>query len=64
MDIVEEEYFKHIDQSDETQHLCIKCGKKLIKFIAYIPTMGEACMDCYIEAAKDDEAGKPLFPKW
>ena len=63
MDIVEEEYFTHIDQSDGAQHLCIKCGKKLIKFIAYIPAMGEACMDCYIETAKDDEAGKPLFSK-
>ncbi|MCX6655530.1 MAG: hypothetical protein NTY03_10490 [Candidatus Bathyarchaeota archaeon] len=63
MDITEEEYISHIDEFDGTQHLCIRCGKKLIKFIAYIPAMGEACMDCYIEAAKYDEAGKPLFPK-
>jgi NMD protein affecting ribosome stability and mRNA decay len=63
MDIVEEQYITQIDQSDREQHLCIKCGKKLRKFIAYIPTMGEACMDCYIEAAKDDESGKPAFPK-
>jgi L-lactate utilization protein LutB len=33
---------------------CIKCGKKLTYFAAYIPSMGEACMDCYIEAAKKD----------
>jgi NMD protein affecting ribosome stability and mRNA decay len=33
---------------------CIKCGKELTYFAAYIPSMGEACMDCYIEAAKND----------
>jgi hypothetical protein len=60
---MEEQIITTIDQSDGEQHICIKCGKKLIKFIAYIPTMGEACMDCYIEAAKNDEAGKPTFPK-
>ncbi len=55
MNIVEEQYPKYIDQQGAQQHICIKCGKKLIKFIAYIPAIGEACMDCYIEAAKKDE---------
>jgi hypothetical protein len=63
MDVIEEQYITHIDQFDGEKHLCIKCGKKLIKFIAYIPAMGEACMDCYIEAAKEDESGKSLFSK-
>jgi hypothetical protein len=39
---------------------CINCGKKLTYFVAYIPSKGEACMDCYIEAAKKDEANTHL----
>jgi hypothetical protein len=42
----------HADLKEEPR--CIKCGKKLTYFAAYIPSMGEACMDCYIEAAKKD----------
>ena len=38
---------------------CLKCSKKLTFFIAYIPSIGDACMDCYIEAAKIDEANVP-----
>jgi hypothetical protein len=30
-------------------------GKKLSYFIAYIPGMGEACMKCYTECAKEKE---------
>jgi NMD protein affecting ribosome stability and mRNA decay len=44
----------HTHQKEEQR--CIKCGKKLTFFIAYIPSVGEVCMDCYIEAAKKDEA--------
>jgi hypothetical protein len=39
---------------------CVKCGEKLTSFIAYIPSRGEACMDCYIEAAKKDEVNTSL----
>jgi hypothetical protein len=55
MNVVEENH--HITNRTYTkeEHRCIKCGKKLTSFIAYIPSMGEACMDCYIEAAKKSE---------
>ncbi len=39
---------------------CIKCGKKLTYFVAYIPSMGEVCMDCYTEAAKKNEENTVL----
>ena len=34
---------------------CSRCGGKLTDFIAYIPGMGEACMKCYTECAKEKE---------
>jgi hypothetical protein len=34
---------------------CTICGVDLIEFIAYVPGKGEACMFCYIKAAKKDE---------
>ena len=34
---------------------CLKCDKELTFFVAYIPSLGEACMDCYVEAARKDE---------
>jgi hypothetical protein len=37
------------------EQICTKCGKNLTHFIAYIPSIGEACIDCYNEAAKKDE---------
>jgi recombinational DNA repair protein (RecF pathway) len=36
---------------------CSQCGTNLTTFAAYIPGKGEACMKCYIEAAKKEEAG-------
>ena len=54
-DIVEEKLHIANPAYLREKHRCIKCGKKLTSFIAYIPSMGEACMDCYIEAAKKDE---------
>jgi hypothetical protein len=58
MEIVEESRIRTMDPLGREEHRCIKCGKRLISFIAYIPKMGEACMDCYIQAAKKDEAGE------
>ena len=55
MEVIEGQFIKYIDQFDGKQHMCIKCGKRLIKFIAYIPAIGEACMDCYIKYAQDME---------
>jgi NMD protein affecting ribosome stability and mRNA decay len=56
IEIVEENlYITNLKYQKET-HSCTKCGKQLTFFIAYIPSVGDACMDCYIEAAKIDEA--------
>jgi len=33
----------------------MKCGEPLKSFIAYIPNLGETCMECYIEYAINDE---------
>jgi hypothetical protein len=57
MNTVEESHFQILDPFIREEHRCVQCGKKLTIFIAYIPKMGEACMDCYIQAAKKDEAG-------
>ena len=35
---------------------CTNCGTKLTDFIAYIPSLGKACMSCYIVAAQKEEA--------
>jgi NMD protein affecting ribosome stability and mRNA decay len=42
--------------SSNVAQRCLECGKKISIFIAYIPNLGEVCMDCYVEAAKKDEA--------
>ena len=42
--------------STKVEQRCLKCDKKLTFFVAYIPSLGEACMDCYVEAAREDEA--------
>jgi hypothetical protein len=43
-------------KNSKVEQRCFKCDKKLAFFVAYIPSLGEACMDCYVEAAKNDEA--------
>jgi hypothetical protein len=58
MNIVEENHYITNHTYPKEEHRCIKCGKKLTSFIAYIPSRGEACMDCYIEAAKKDEVNR------
>ena len=44
----------------EAKNRCLECGKELTSFIAYIPSMGEACMECWVEAAKKDEENRSL----
>ena len=39
---------------------CLKCDEKLTFFVAYIPSLGEACMDCYVEAARKVEVNSLL----
>jgi len=34
---------------------CKKCKKELTYFKAYIPNLGEVCMNCYIEYAQEIE---------
>jgi hypothetical protein len=34
---------------------CKKCKKELTYFKAYIPNLGEVCMNCYIEYAQEME---------
>ena len=41
---------------NEEEQKCTNCGTKLTYFIAYIPSLGKACMNCYIVAAKKEEA--------
>jgi hypothetical protein len=41
--------------SFNSEHRCLKCGRELGSVVAYIPSLGEACLDCYIIAAKKDE---------
>jgi hypothetical protein len=60
MEIMEENPYTTNSIYQEEKHRCLKCGKKLTSFIAYIPLRGEACMDCYIEAAEEDEENRSL----
>jgi recombinational DNA repair protein (RecF pathway) len=34
---------------------CANCHQDLTSFMAYIPGIGEVCMKCYVEYAKNDE---------
>jgi len=56
LEIVEENLYITNHTYPKETHSCTKCGKQLMFFIAYIPSVGDACMECYIEAAKKDEA--------
>jgi hypothetical protein len=56
MNIIDEQLIITSYSSSNVTQRCLKCGKKLTNYIAYIPNFGEACMDCYIQAAKKDEA--------
>ena len=58
MNVIKENHYITNHTYAKEEHRCIKCGKKLTSFIAYIPSVGDACMDCYIEAAKKDEANR------
>ena len=35
--------------------ICKKCDYKLAHFKAYIPNLGEVCMNCYVEYAQEME---------
>jgi hypothetical protein len=47
----------HYSALKEVVITCSKCGVKLTDFVAYIPGLGEACMKCYTECAKEKELG-------
>ena len=40
---------------NKVEKTCSKCGVKLTYFIGYIPGLGEACMRCYVECAREKE---------
>jgi hypothetical protein len=46
---------KKPSKSNKVTKFCDKCGVKLTDFIAYIPGVGEACMRCFAEEAREKE---------
>jgi len=45
----------HSSTLNEVVKTCSKCGVTLKHFIGYIPGLGEACMKCYVECAREKE---------
>jgi len=56
MDVYQENQYLTNRTYPKVEERCAKCGKKLTFFIAYIPSIGKACMNWYVEIAKEDEA--------